>query len=236
MVAEQPDRSTSSAKANISTKARKYFEGEAYVARTPSDPRHVNPVFPEGATVICVGCGGGWEGEDVGTSRFVGVDVDPEARDFRLERNPNAEFRLASGEKLPFDDEEFTFYMARVCVMYMDVRMVFSEAYRVLATDGYIWFTCHDFNHEWSHLRRSLSRLLFKDVVYRTYVIVNGLLYHFFGALLHFPFKWSRIEFFQTRAGIRRGLLHAGFSDIQFPKTEHGQFLVTARKVALRGK
>ena len=209
-----------------------YFEQEAYIARTPSDPRHLNPVFPEGARVISVGCGGGWEGETVGTSRFVGVDIDEKARDFRIARNPIAEFRLANGEQLPFADGEFTFYMARVSIMYMDIRKCFSEAYRVLANDGHIWFTCHDFNHVWAHLRWSLSALRLKDVIYRTYVILNGLLYHSLGVLIHFPLRRSRIESFQTREGIRRGLLLAGFSDVQFPETQHGQFLVTARKQA----
>lgn len=230
MGAERFSSKSSNAKSHISATAREYFEREAYVARTPDDPRHLNPVFPEGAKVICVGCGGGWEGEANGTSRFVGVDVDEEAQAFRLERNPNDEFYLASGEKLPFKNDEFTFYMARVCIMYMDMQKVFHEAYRVLAADGYIWFTCHNFDHEWTHLRRSLRSLQFKDVLYRTYVILNGSLYHYFGTLIRFPLKRSRIESFQTKAGMFRGLRRAGFSDVQVQEKGHGLFLVTARK------
>ena len=229
------NQTAAGAKANISTTAREYFEGEAYISRTPSDPRHLSPVFPEGAKVICVGCGGGWEGEAIGTSRFVGVDIDAEARDFRLERNPDDEFRLASGEKLPFGDKEFTFYMARVCIMYMDIRKVFTEAHRVLDCDGQIWLTCHDFAHEWAHLRQSLTKFQLKATIFRTYVILNGLLYHFFGSLVRFPLNRKRIESFQTKTGMRRGLLLAGFSDIQFPSTQHGHFLVTARKRASPG-
>jgi ubiquinone/menaquinone biosynthesis C-methylase UbiE len=236
MAEELPDRKPSRFKANISEKTRMYFEGEAAVARNPNDPHHLNPVFPEGAKVICVGCGGGWEGEATGTNRFVAVDINEEARDFRLERNPDGEFVLASGEKLPFGDGEFTFYMARGCILYMDMSKFFSEAYRVLAADGHMWFTCHDFNHEWTQLRRSLGDFLIKDVIYRTYVILNGFLYHFFGMLVHFPLKWWRIESFQTETGMRRGLLRAGFSDIQFPKTKPGLFLVTARKQMPLGK
>ena len=237
MTEELSDRKRSNLRANnSSTDNQAYFEREAYIARTPTDPRHLNPVFPQGARVICVGCGGGWEGEAAGTSRFVGVDIDEGARDFRLARNPNDEFCLASGEQLPFGDGEFTFYMARVCIMYMDMRKCFSEAYRVLANDGLMWFTCHDFNHVWTHLRRSLGAFRLKDAIYRTYIILNGLLYHFFGTLIHFPLHRLRIESFQTREGIRRGLLVAGFSEIQFLKTEHGQFLVTARKQAPSAK
>ena len=230
MATASADRKPSGAGAPISPQAREYFEREASIARTPSDPRHLNPVIPDGARVVCVGCGGGWDGEAVGASRFVGVDIDEDARAFRLERNPNDDFRLASGENLPFEDGEFTFYLARVCVMYMDMRRFFAEASRVLATDGQLWFTCHDFEHEWTHMRRSVRAFRWKDVVYRSYIILNGILYHWFGVLVHFPFKRSRIESFQTRKGMRRGLLLAGFTDVQFPKTEHGQFLVTARK------
>jgi ubiquinone/menaquinone biosynthesis C-methylase UbiE len=237
MTAELSDRKRSNPPPNnSSTDNQSYFEREAYIARTPSDPRHLNPVFPKGARVICVGCGGGWEGEAAGTSRFVGVDIDEGARDFRLARNLKDEFYLASGEQLPFGDGEFTFYMARVSLMYMDIRKCFSEASRVLENDGHIWFTCHDFNHEWTHLRRSLGGFRLRDVIYRTYVILNGFLYHFFGVLIRYPLNRLRIESFQTKAGVRRGLLRAGFADVQFPRTKHGQFLVMARKRAPSAK
>jgi hypothetical protein len=72
--------------------------------------------------------------------------------------------------------------------------------------------------------------LVLKDVIYRTYVILNGLLYHLFGTLVHFPLKRWRVESFQTESGMRRGLLRAGFSEIHFPKSKPGLFLVTARK------
>jgi hypothetical protein len=61
-------------------------------------------------------------------------------------------------------------------------------------------------------------------------VILNGWLYHLTGKLFRFPLNRSRIESFQTRGGLVRGLTRAGFSGIEFPKTPHGHFLVTARK------
>jgi hypothetical protein len=39
---------------NSSMDNQAYFEREAYIARTPTDPRHLNPIFPDGARVICV--------------------------------------------------------------------------------------------------------------------------------------------------------------------------------------
>jgi ubiquinone/menaquinone biosynthesis C-methylase UbiE len=209
------------------------YEAEARTARNASAPGHLNPLFPPGAKVISVGCGGGWEGEAAGTSRFVGVDINAQAREYRRARGYNIEFSLGNGERLPFRDAEFTFYMARVSLMYMDLRKAFAEAYRVLADGGQIWFTCHDLSDPWDHLRESVLALRFKDVVYRSYVILNGILYHLSGRLCRFPLNLRRIESFQTRAGIRRGLLRAGFRDVEFPETRHGHFLVTARKPAM---
>ena len=206
------------------------YDNEARTARNPDAPGHLNPAFPSGAKVVNVGCGGGWEGEAAGTSRFAGVDINAEAGAYRRARNDAAEFYLARGEQLPFRDGEFTFYMARVSLMYMDLRRSLPEANRVLANGGHLWITCHDFAHVWAHLRRSLRAGHVKDVIYRSYVIANGLLYHCTGQLLRFPADRSRIESFQTRAGIRRGLHRAGFRDVQFPQTRHGHFLVTARK------
>jgi ubiquinone/menaquinone biosynthesis C-methylase UbiE len=206
------------------------YDHEAEAARNPQARAHLNPVFPRGARVINVGCGGGWEGESVGTSRYVGVDINDKAVAYRRARNYQIEFFLADGEQLPLADGEFTFYMARVSLMYMDLRKGLAEAYRVLADGGQLWVTCHDFAEAWEHLRRSVLALRVKDVIYRSYVIANGLLYHFTGRLVRFPFGRRRMESFQTRAGIRRGLLRAGFRDVQFPQTAHGHFLVTARK------
>ena len=208
----------------------RYFKGEALAAENPDHPSHLSPVYPPGARVISVGCGGGWAGEDVGTTRFVGIDIDEEAQKFRLARKATSEFRLGNGEQLPFDDGEFTFYMARVSLMYMDIRKALSEAHRVLSDGGVLWITCHDPAHEVEHLRRNLRSFHVRAILYRIYVILNGLLYHSFGGLVRYPLNRRRMESFQTRAGIRRGLQRAGFVDVAFPKTKHGQFLVTARK------
>ncbi|MEO7360004.1 MAG: class I SAM-dependent methyltransferase, partial [Gemmatimonadaceae bacterium] len=191
---------------------------------------HINPDFPPGARVVSIGCGGGWEGEAGKAARFVGLDIDEDARDFRLERNPNDEIRIGSGENLPFADAEFTFYMARVSIMYMNVNTVLREAHRVLAPGGQLWLTGHDFGHVSSHLAQSIKHLRVRDAVFRSYVILNGLVYHTLGATFRFPLKRNRLESFQTKGGLRRGLERAGFVDVQFPVTARGLLLVTARK------
>jgi ubiquinone/menaquinone biosynthesis C-methylase UbiE len=209
---------------------RQYFESEARLARDPRDRRRMNPDFPPGATVVSIGCGGGWAGEAGRAARYVGVDIDEDAREFRLERNPNDEIHIGSGENLPFADAEFTFYMARVSIMYMDINRALAEASRVLASGGQVWITWHDAAHVFQHLGRSIRAGRLKDIVYRGYVLLNGLAFHTLGHTFRFPLKRSRIESFQTQEGLRRALHRAGFADIEFPATQRGVQLVTARK------
>lgn len=212
-----------------------YFDDEARLARTAAGAR-LYPEIPSGARVVSVGCGGGWAGEAAGASRFAGLDIDPDAGEFRRLHTPNCEFHLGNGESLPFANNEFTFYVARVSLMYMDLRKAFSEAYRVLEGGGTFWCTLHDFNHVWSHWKQSVKSLRLKDIAYRSYVLGNGAIYHLVGRTIRFPLKKSRVESFQTAGSVRRGLTQAGFSDIAFPKTVPGHFLVTARKPQLPGR
>lgn len=209
---------------------RLYYEQEERLANRPGDSGHLNPSFPPGAHVVSVGCGGGWAGEAGNAARFVGVDIDEDAREFRLERNPADEIQIASGEELPFSDEEFTFYMARVSIMYMDINKALAEAHRVLASGGLIWVTGHDFKHVAQHWWQSARHLRAKDLVFRSYVLVNGMACHLFGRTFRYPLKKSRTESFQTKRSLRRGLVNAGFKDVQFPPVAKGLLLVTAKK------
>jgi SAM-dependent methyltransferase len=214
----------------VSPESRAYFDAERRISLDPDDPRHILPVFPPNAAVLCVGCGGGWDGESVGTRRFVGVDINPEAIAYRHERDPANECYVARGEALPLEDESFSFCMARVSVMYMHMPAFFREAHRVLESDGVLWFTCHRFAHTASHALRSVRHGAVKDVLFRGYVALNGLLFHLTGRHMHSSSVPRLNESFQTKTGLRRALARAGFVDVQFPRTRHGQFLVTARK------
>jgi ubiquinone/menaquinone biosynthesis C-methylase UbiE len=70
---------------------------------------------PADAQVLDVGCGSGWAtrllAEQASEGRVVGIDISDEmihlARDLSSSFS-NAEFRVASAEKLPFKDNEFT--------------------------------------------------------------------------------------------------------------------------------
>lgn len=206
-----------------------YYESEARHARSPEDPAHLNPDIPDDARVICVGCGGGWEGEAQGARRFVGVDIDEDAGTYRRLRGSTVEFRLARAEQLPYGAAEFDYYVARVSLMYTNIPKALSEARRVLVQGGGLWITCHGFVHEWRHLVGNIRARALAAAVYRVYVILNGVLFHVTGRTVAFPLNRARTESFQTRGALRRGLERAGFTDVAFPDTGRGHLLVTAR-------
>lgn len=213
----------------ISPAKHAYYEGEAHAARTPGHPAHLNPPIPEGARVLCMGCGGGWEGEAQGARRFVGVDIDEEAGLYRRLRGAKTEFRLARGESLPFQDGEFDYYVARVSLMYTNIPRALAEARRVLVRGSGLWITCHSFAHEWRHFVGNVRAGALRAAVYRAYVLLNGAYFHCTGRTVAFPLNRRRVESFQTRTGMRRALLRAGFDGLAFSRTGRGHMLVTAQ-------
>ena len=76
------------------------------------------------------------------------------------------------------------------------------------------------------HLVRSLLHLDMPDIVYRTHVLLNGLVFHFSGRVFRFPLKRERCESFQTRRGMRIALRRAGFTEEETVKF----FVTTAIK------
>ncbi len=71
--------------------------------------------LPAGARVLDVGCGSGWAtrlmAEKASSGRVVGIDIADEMVKLASETSTsfsNVEFQVASAEKLPFSDAEFT--------------------------------------------------------------------------------------------------------------------------------
>jgi ubiquinone/menaquinone biosynthesis C-methylase UbiE len=100
--------------------------------------------IPVNARVLDVGCGSGWAtrlmAEKAHDGRVVGIDISDEM--VRLARESsasfsNVEFQIASAEKLPFDDAEFTHaFSMESLYYYADIPGALREIRRVLSRGG----------------------------------------------------------------------------------------------------
>ena len=101
--------------------------------------------IPIDACVLDVGCGSGWAtrlmAEQARNGRVVGIDIADEM--IRLARKSsmsfsNVEFQLASAERLPFRDVEFTHaFSMESLYYYADIPEALREIMRVLAAGGH---------------------------------------------------------------------------------------------------
>lgn len=149
---------------------------------------------------------------------MVGVDIDMTSLGRARREHPRFYFVCARGEQLPFRDESFTTVISRVAMPYMDIPLVLREMRRILKVDGGIRIKLHPFSFTMSELSHELRagslRQRVQNLVYRAYVIANGLTLHLVGRNFRFPIASCRCESFQTRTGIRRALAAAGFDRI----------------------
>jgi SAM-dependent methyltransferase len=100
--------------------------------------------IPPSARVLDVGCGSGWAtrlmAERATSGRVVGIDISDEMIRIADETSaslPNVEFRVASAEKLPFTDGEFTHsFSMESLYYYADMLAALKEIRRVLGPKG----------------------------------------------------------------------------------------------------
>lgn len=156
----------------------------------------------------------------------VGVDLNSEGLKAAKALTPYAHFVCASGEQLPFRDRSFDSIISGVALPYMDIPRALAELRRVLKPSGGLWASLHSFRMVRRHWLRSLRALDLKDVIYRTYVLLNGVVFHFSGKVFRFALRPARCESFQTRRGMRIALRRAGFTEEETVKF----FVTTAIK------
>jgi ubiquinone/menaquinone biosynthesis C-methylase UbiE len=100
--------------------------------------------IPADARVLDVGCGSGWAtrlmAEKASTGRVVGVDIADEMIKLSRETSTwfsNVEFQVASAEKLPFSDCEFTHVFSMESLYYYaNMLAALREIKRVLKPGG----------------------------------------------------------------------------------------------------
>jgi ubiquinone/menaquinone biosynthesis C-methylase UbiE len=183
--------------------------------------------------ILDLGCGSGRTlakfGWLVGADeQVVGVDIRSESLRIARQDYPQRCFLSARGENLPFPDASFETVLCHVALPYMDISKALSEIERVLVPGGTLRLALHDWHFAMAELRRAWPHP--NRTLFRTYVLTNGLLFHFTGKSSLTYFK-HRVESFQTEHGMRRALERSGFTSLSF-RRENTKFLVDACKPA----
>ena len=189
-------------------------------------------VVPGSARILDLGCGDGATLRALHSPRgtfAVGVDLSSEGLKTAKALTPYAHFVCARGEQLPFRDECFDSVICGVALPYMDISRTLAEVRRVLKPSGGLWASLHSFRMVRKHWLRSLRAMDWRDLVCRTYVLLNGVVFHFMGRVFRLPLRPDRCESFQTRRGMRIALRRAGFTEEETVKF----FVTTAIKPAV---
>lgn len=100
--------------------------------------------IPADARVLDVGCGSGWASrvmaEKARDGRVVGIDISDAMVQLARESSAsfsNIEFQVATAEKLPFEDDEFTHaFSMESLYYYADILVALKEIKRVLSQGG----------------------------------------------------------------------------------------------------
>lgn len=182
-----------------------------------------------GVKILDVGCGAGDSMQEelqlrcstLGNAlpiEMVGLDIDDAALAQGRLNFPQFLFISAKAEKIPFPDGSFDAVISRVAMPYMDIPVALREMRRVLKSNGELRIKLHPLSFTFSELaveiRSGSLRSRMQNLTYRLYVIANGMALHYAGFNFRFPLARHRCESFQTRSGIRRSLMAAGFVEI----------------------
>lgn len=205
------------------------------VARDPRDPRHSMPTFsPSDRTILDIGCGAGQSliASDRGAdSTLIGVDVNEAALVFGRSLSDDIQFVNASAEAIPLASASCDLVFSRVSLPYTDIPRVAAEIARLLVPGGRCWITFHRPAFALRELMQHARGGRVKGVLYELYVLANGLSLHFFGRLIRYPLKRSRLESVQTTRGVRRAFLAASLGEIEIEQRPE-ILVLTARRVA----
>lgn len=210
-----------------------YHLRELDIAQDSASPHHILPeIRAEDKEILDIGCGIGQTLIACGASSNrvpVGVDLDQECLRYGKRHFNQIEYIQSSAEALPFADGTFNLIISRVTLPLTKLTLSLPEMARVLVEGGRIWITLHPFRMTLSHLKGAVRNLALKEAVFLSYVVTNGVIFHYFGRQFRLPID-GRCESFQTKSGMQRCLQRFGFTDIQFQQDKHFIFVCTARK------
>ena len=207
-----------------------YHQRELAIAIDPSNPARTMPaILSKHKRVLDVGCGMGQSllaAQLPSDVEAYGVDCDMEAIEAGRRLAPaNIKLACAGGENLPFEDKYFDLVFSRVALPYMEINKALLEMSRVLKGGGDIWLALHPASMVFSRAKRSARGGNPKDVLFCSYVLLNGALFNCFG--IQFSFLGHQ-ETFQTLGGIARAMKRAGLTCL--PVQTSGHFVVQGQK------
>ncbi|PCJ27273.1 MAG: hypothetical protein COA96_03560 [SAR86 cluster bacterium] len=210
-----------------------YHLEELEIACNPQHPAHIMPEFkPEHEVILDIGCGVGQtyvaaELNSENKRMLVGLDIDIEAMNYGSNHYENINYVNAFGDDLPIQSESVDLLISRVSLLYTNIPTAFNEIHRVLKPGGEIWITLNPMHKQMQNLIKAIKRLSIKGVIARSFVMLNGVIFHFFGKVFPFPIVGG-YESYQSEKAIRRLLEKKGFSNIKISNGTH--FLITATK------
>lgn len=191
------------------------------------------PTFPiQNRSVLDIGCQDGatlMHQAYAGAARRCGIDIDAAAIGLGSRLYPQLELAVGSAEQLPYPDCTFDVVISKVAILYTDLRVSLSEAFRVLRPGGDFFLTTHDWRHLLSHFLGSVRGLALKRCVDQAcYVLPASLMYILSGYIPPRPWNGQR-ETFQSVGSLSRGLRRAGFEPKTFLRTPR-DFIIIARR------
>jgi ubiquinone/menaquinone biosynthesis C-methylase UbiE len=211
-----------------------YHLNELKIQQDPDDPRNNHPSVPRSARrILDVGCG---IGQTLATNQLppeatgIGIDIDQDALAYGARSFPQFGFVAGSVERLPFGDQTFDFVYSRVALPWVHIPSALREMARVTSAGGEVWCSLVSFSTAMAELRAAARHRSLTNLVFRSYVLANGTLFHLTGRQVRFPLKRSRCESFQTVRSMRRAMSEAGLSDVQIGSGKF--FVMTGKKPA----
>lgn len=190
-----------------------YHLRELEIAKDSSDPRNVLPQLRESdQTILDIGCGIGQTliALDCLDRTCIGVDVDQAALEYGRENFPEIEFIQADAQAIPLDDQSVDLLFSRVALPYTNIPQVVTEIGRLLKPNGRAWMTFHSLNMAKGFWASALVNRDAKDLLHKTYVVMNGFIFKYTGRLL--PFVNKSYESWQDVDAMVRYLQRRGFS------------------------